>query len=336
VQKLLIATAAFIALVIVIGLSLPRYSRIEVSASIDANPATVFALINDFERASLWSPVTNADPNARIVYAGPSRGIGAIMTWDGVVAGSGAQTITESRPFEHVAIVTNPDEPGETRSWFDIARGAGGSTVTWRYESDAGYNIVGRFLALMVNDIFRRDFERALEKLKEIAEGLPRADFSDIEIEHLVIEATDIAFLSTTSIPEPAAISEAMGDAYFEILNFIDKHGLAEAGAPLSITRGYSGSNLLFDAAIPVRSASGEMPADSSKVKIGKTYSGPVIRVKHVGGYRDLGGTHLKIASYLAASGIARKGSAWESYVSDPTRVAEEDLVTYVFYPIEP
>ena len=37
-----------------------------------------------------------------------------------------------------------------------------------------------------------------------------------------------------------------MGDAYFEILSFIDQHGLQEAGAPISITRSFSGAELLF------------------------------------------------------------------------------------------
>lgn len=334
-QRLLVGIGALLALLVIVGLSLPRYSRFEVSTAVDANPATVFALLNDLERTSLWSPVAHTDPNVRIVYSGAPRGVGATMTWDGVVIGSGVQTIVESVPFERVAVVTNPGEPGETRSTFNIARGASGSTVTWRYESDAGYNIIGRALAVMVTGIFRRDFEEALARLRDVAESLPRADFSNIEIEHLVVEALDIAYLPTTSIPEPSAMSEAMGDAYFEILNFIDEHGLSEAGAPLSITRSYSGSKLVFDAAIPIRGLAPDAPIEGGEVKIGSTYGGPVIRVKHVGSYRDLGDTHLKIASYLAASGTERNGAAWESYVSDPTKVAEGELVTYIFYPVE-
>ena len=135
-------------------------------------------------------------------------------------------------------------------------------------------------------------------------------------------------------MPEPAAISEAMGDAYFEILSFIDGHGLSEAGAPMSITRSYSGSELLFDAAIPVRGVSDSTPRDGNTVKIGQSFAGNVIRVRHIGSYRTLATTHRKIASYLAALGVERAGHAWESYVSDPTRVAESELLTYVYYPI--
>ena len=149
-----------------------------------------------------------------------------------------------------------------------------------------------------------------------------------------MVEATDIAYLPTTSVPEPAAVSEAMGNAYFEILSFIDENGLSEAGAPLSISRSFSGPEILFDPAIPVRGISDAKPRGGTRVRIGRTYAGNVIRAKHIGSYRALATTHQKIASYLAALGIERAGDHWESYVSDPTRVPESELLTYVYYPI--
>ena len=333
-QKFLYGIVAFIALILVIGLALPRHARVEVETRIDASPATVFALVNDFRRVTLWSPWLDTDPNARVVYSGPARGVGAMMTWDGNIIGSGTQVISESRPFEHVATTINAGEAGEARTWFDLERVDGGTQVTWRFETDYGFNVLGRFLGLTFAGIVRRDHEAGLARLGDLAESLPIADFSDLDIEHLVVEAADIAFLPTTSIPEPAAISAAMGDAYFEILSFIDEQGLAEAGAPLSITRSFSGSELLFDAAIPVRGITADTPRDGPRVRIGTTYAGNVIRVRHVGSYRSLGTTHAKVAAYLAALGIERAGAAWESYVSDPTQVAEAELVTYVYYPI--
>jgi AraC family transcriptional regulator len=130
-------------------------------------------------------------------------------------------------------------------------------------------------------------------------------------------------------------MSEAMGDAYFQILNFIDAHKLQVAGAPLSITRTFSGAELVFDAAIPVRGVTASTPRDGATVKLGFTYAGPVIRVKHIGSYRTLTETHRKISAYLAAHGIERDGATWESYVSDPGDVPEDDLLTYVYYPIK-
>lgn len=334
-QKVLYWVMAAFAVVVAIGFAMPRTHSFEVSTEIDAQPATVFALVNDFRRFSLWAPWADSDPNARFIYSGNSRGVGATMTWDGAIIGSGTQAITESRPYEYVGIAMNPGDTGEASSWFRLTPGVGTTIVHWGFEVDYGMNIVGRYFASMLGSVVAREYQAGLAGLKELAESLPAADFSDIEIEHLVVEPVEIAYLPTTSRPEPAAISDAMGKAYFEILNFIDAQGLQEAGAPLSITRTFSGSELVFDAAIPVRGVTEATQRDGTTVKIGKTYGGPVIRVRHIGSYRDLGTTHRKITAYLAALGIERNGAAWESYVSDPGNTPEADLLTYVYYPIK-
>lgn len=335
-QKLLYAIGAAIILLAIVGLALPGESRVEVRADVDAHPATVFALINDFRRVSLWAPLTATDPNARVVYSGPIRGEGATVTWDGSIIGTGSESIVISQPFERIETVVNVGGDAESRSIFELSGDDGQTALVWTSATDYGFNLVGRYVALLLDDAIRRDHERGLDNLRELAESLPRADFSELDIEHIVVEAQTIAYLPTTSVPEPSAISDAMGDAYFRVLNFIDAQGLYEAGAPLSVTRSYSGGELLFDAAIPVRGVDDSTPRSSDGVKIGETYAGPVIRVKHIGSYRSLGVTHGKIAAYLAALGIERAGPPWESYVSDPTRVAERELLTYVYYPIRP
>jgi effector-binding domain-containing protein len=335
VQKVLYGIVGSIILLVLIGFALPRVHQVEVSSEIDAQPATVFALVNDFRRFTLWAPWADTDPNARFIYSGGNRGTGATVTWDGTIIGSGTQTITESRPFEYVGMVMNAGEPGEARSWFRLEPGVGTTIVHWGFEADYGMNIVGRYFASMLGGVVARDYESGLANLRELAESLPTADFSDLEIEHLIVEPVEIAYLPTTSQPEPSAISDAMGKAYFRILTFIDEHGLQDAGAPISITRTFSGAALVFDAAIPVRGVTEVTPRDSGGVKLGETYGGQVIRVRHTGSYRQLTNTHRKITAYLAALGIERNGDAWESYVSDPGKTPENELLTYIYYPIK-
>ena len=333
-QKVLYGILASLVALVLIGFTLPRTHIIEVSREIDAHPATVFALVNDFRRFTLWAPWADTDPNARFIYSGPTRGEGATVTWDGAIVGSGTQTIVESRPFEYVDIIINPGEPGEARTWFRLESGTGTTIAHWGFEADHGLNIVGRYFASMLGGIVARDYETGLANLEELAESLPGADFSDIEIEHLIVEPVQIAYLSTRAKRDPGATAQAMGNAYFKILNFIDEYKLDDAGAPLAITRGFVGADMLFDAAIPVRGLSDSTPTAGPGVRIGTTYGGPVIRVRHVGSYRGLTVTHRKIAACLAAHGIERNGDSWESYMSDPAKVAEENLLTYVYYPV--
>ena len=333
-QKVLFGVGILVALFLLGGFALPSKSRFIVSADIDAPRATVFALVNGMQRARLWSPIAESDPNARIVFSGPNRGVGSTLTWDGNVAGSGTQTISDSRPFEFVETTINAGEPGQSRTWFELDEKAGLTHVQWGFEHDYGLNVVGRYLGLIVTGVIRSEYERSISSLQDLAESLPRADFGNIEIEQLVVEAVDIAYLSATSAPAPGATSAAMGDALYEILSFIDDNGLSEAGAPMSIARAFRGAELRFDAAIPVRGVTDATPRNSSGVRIGASYRGVVVRAKHIGSYRTLGETHRKIAAYFAALGIERNGDAWESYVSDPTRTDEADLLTYIYYPI--
>lgn len=333
-NKLLRICGAVILVLIVIGIILPSKPSVERDVLIDAHAATVFALLNDFTQVSKWSPMLEVDPNAQIDISGPPRGVDASIYWEGHIIGQGRQTIVDSVPYEKVTTKFDSGESGSTT--FNLSTEDGLTRVAWIHESDYGFNLIGRYFALVQGSIVGAELEEGLSRLKELAENLPRADFSDIEIEQIVVEASDIAFLRTTSIPEASAISEAMGDAYYSILGFIDDHDLETAGAPLSITRTFSGSELVFDAAIPVRGLTAGTPRDGDAVRIGTTYAGPVVRVKHIGSYRMLGRTHDKIAAYLAALGIERNGDAWESYVSDPQRTDESDLLTFVYYPITP
>lgn len=333
-QKVIYGIGAIIALILLGGLLLPSQSRFVITADIDAPQATVFALVNDMRRVNLWAPVTATDPNARVVFSGPPRGEGSTVSWDGTIAGRGIQTITASRPYEFVATAINPGEPGDSRTWFELEGGVGVTRITWGFEHDYGINVIGRYFGLMVRGVIREDYERSLAELVSLAESLPRADFADVTIEQLSVEAADIAWMPTRSAPAAAATSEAMGEALFEILNFIDRHGLSEAGAPIAIARAYSGAELRFDSAIPVRGITDATPRAENGIRLGLTYAGNVIRVQHVGSYRTLGDTHRKVAAYLAALGLQRNGDSWESYVSDPSKVAEAELLTYIYYPI--
>jgi len=319
---------------IVIGILLPSRPQVLREIIIDAHPATVFVLLNDFHRVNLWSSKTDEDPNARVAISGPPLGRNATLQWNGQIIGKGRQIITDSAPFERVANLITLNESTELTSVFTLIPQDGMTKVVWAYERDFGLNLAGRYFGLLLDRIHGPRLEHGLRRLADLAESLPRADFSDLEVEQIVVEAADIAYLVTTSRPDAAAMSEAMGESFFDILNFIDRHGLSEAGAPLSITRTFSGSELVFDAAIPVRGIAGDTPRLAEAVKIGTTYGGPVIRVKHVGSYASLGETHDKIAAFLAARGIKRNGDAWESYISDPSRTDESGLITYVYYPV--
>ena len=329
-KKSLLSVGVIVLLLVLAGILLPSRVVIERDIRVDTHAATVFALLNDFSQVIKWSSMLDSDANAQIDISGPPRGVDASISWNGHIIGQGRQTIIESVPYEKI---TARFDMGATVT-YSLSPEQEMTRLAWRHQRDFGFNLAKRYYGLVLDSIIGPGQEQDLAQLKAMAENLPHADFGDLEIEQVSVEASDIAYLRTTSIPQSSAISEAIGDAYYNVLSFIDEYSLVAAGAPMSISRNFSGSELVFDAAIPVRGVDGETPRSGAAVKIGRTYAGPVIRVRHIGSYRTLGDTHDKIAAYLATLGIARNGDAWESYVSDPTRTDEADLLTYVYYPV--
>jgi hypothetical protein len=210
----------------------------------------------------------------------------------------------------------------------------GRTRVIWTCDADLGLDLLERYSRPMFKGRISSDSESGLASLRTMAESLPRADFSDLEIEHVIVTPQTIAYVTKNSRPNAAAISEAMGEAFFDVLRFIDGHGLREAGPPLSISRTFSGARLVFDAGVPVAGVAENTPRSGNGVRLGQSYGGPAIRIVHTGSYVRLAETHEKIAAYLAAYGIQRNGDAWESYASDPARTPESELLTWVYYPV--
>lgn len=331
--KIAIACGGVLLLAIVVGVFLPSGAQVQREALIDAPAATVFVLANEPSRLVEWLPWIG--PTADIDVDEDADGRPESMRWEAGRVGAGRLHFVDSTPHERVTTVIDPGNGRDLRSTIVLENHGEGSRVRWAIETGFGINLLARYGGLRFESGAGETMEQGLEELATLAESLPRADWSDIDIERLTVEPLDIAYLRASSQPNAGAISEAMGEAYFDVLGFMDRHGLVEAGPPLSISRRFSGSELVFDAAIPIRGVKEETPRAEGGIRLGKTWGGPVVRGRHIGSYRTLSETHEKIAAWLAVHGIARTGDAWESYVSDPTRTPEASLVTDVYYPIE-
>ncbi len=80
-KRLLIAVVAIVALVVVIGLLLPRTRHLERSIEIDAPASVVFAQINGFRHFNDWSPFVAVMPKASYAFEGPEFGVGSKISW---------------------------------------------------------------------------------------------------------------------------------------------------------------------------------------------------------------------------------------------------------------
>ncbi len=174
-KGLLYAILALVALLLVAGFLLPDSAHVERSTTTSARPDTVFAIVNGFARFNQWSPWADLDPKTRYSYSGPPTGVGAKMAWtsDKPDVGSGSQEITAIEPGHSVTIKLVFGDQGPSTSKITVIPEAGGSRITWSFDTSFAGNFLGRYFGLFFDRMIGPDYEKGLARLKALAEAEP-------------------------------------------------------------------------------------------------------------------------------------------------------------------
>ena len=143
------------------------------STTIQADPARVHGLVNDFHEWTAWSPWEDVDPDLQRTYSGPSSGVGAHYAWKGNrKAGEGSMEITGSTA-DRIDIELAFVKPFRNTHQVEIALTPTGSgtDVTWRM-TGKNKGLMGLFTKVMSMDkLVGKDFEKGLTRLKAVAEA---------------------------------------------------------------------------------------------------------------------------------------------------------------------
>lgn len=139
------------------------------SITIDADPASIYALIVDFHRWTAWSPWEDLDPELRRDYAGAVSGVGAVYTWSGNRrAGQGRMEIVEAAQPTRIRIDLVFEKPFKARNdtVFEIRPEASGCRVTWSVTGKKTLmtRIMGIFTSM--DTLLGPDFEKGLTRLQ--------------------------------------------------------------------------------------------------------------------------------------------------------------------------
>lgn len=173
-------TVVLLGLVVLVGAFLayvasrPGAFRIERSQRIRGSADAIFARIDNLREFNTWNPFAAADPSAKIVYSGPSRGVGASYEWDSTGrAGKGRMTIVESqtprkvnmrleflRPF----VATNTAE-------FSLASEGSVTNVTWAMTGT--YSFVHKLFGIVFSSdkMVGGEFAKGLASLRNLVEA---------------------------------------------------------------------------------------------------------------------------------------------------------------------
>ncbi len=125
-------------------------------------------------------------------------------------------------------------------------------------------------------------------------------------------------------------IPQLFDHAYGAIFAHLASQGQQPASAPYAAYFNMDMQNLQMEIGFPVSQAlpgageivSGELPAGAYAVTI------------HHGPYQKLGDSYQALAEWVKASGYTATGTAYEIYLTDPTTVAPQHILTELRFPL--
>jgi hypothetical protein len=151
----------------------PDTFHVQRSASMNAAPEKVFALINNLQSWAAWSPWEKMDPGMKRTYSGAPSGQGAVYEWEGNrEVGKGRMEITETSSPSQVVIKLDFIEPFEAHNTAEFTlEGKGDSTnVTWAMHGPNPYIAKVIHLFFNMDSMVGKQFETGLANLKAVAE----------------------------------------------------------------------------------------------------------------------------------------------------------------------
>ncbi len=338
-KNLLLAILAVVVVTAAVGALLPRTVHIERSTDIAAPPVLVFTLVDGYARFNEWSPWADIDPEGtEYTYSGPATGVGARMTWtsDNPRVGTGSQEIVASQPYRRVDTRLDFGPDGTAQAFFRLEPLEPGTRTTWGFETDFGWNLVGRYLGFFMFDAaLGGDYQRGLANLERLAESLPQADWSDLDIEVVSPEARLLVYASGSCPPEPERIAEAVESAFASVGRYLRRAGLEPAGPPMVITTERTADTFSFDAGVPYTGEPRRPPRASDGVTLGSTPDTAALTTVHAGPPGELPGTYAKLEAWAAAHGRTLGPGSWELLLEGADAAPDTEPRIQVFIPIE-
>lgn len=322
-----------IALVVVVGLFLPKVTTVERSIVINATEETVFTQVNVLQNWEKWSPWYRMD-TAKITYSGPASGNGASFSWDGKKTDKGTLTLSDVVPNKHITENMVFNGNGEGKATMDFSKEGNGTKVVWKMEMDNGWNPLARiFVNLFVKGMLDKQFEDGLNFMKEVAERAPVVSANG---QAYVVQEIDLQPGYAVAIEgkeTDATFTKFFAQTYPSIAAAIVKGGGKIADAPFSIIYNYVPGGITSLAAAMAVDKKIEVPAN---MKLLELKASKAAKVTYYGDYKNTGVAHEAIDKWVKANKRKIIGPPIEKYTNDPGIVKDTaKWETEIIYPIQ-
>ncbi|MCF8239134.1 MAG: SRPBCC family protein [Saprospiraceae bacterium] len=324
-----------IALILIAGLILPKDYEVSRDVVIDAPASFVFKHVASLKAVNAWAPWGDKDPNQTVTYEGEDGAVGSTQHWSGNDdVGEGIQTITaveENRRVDSHLKFIRPWE-SESDAYITLDTTEAGTRVTWGFKGTTPFPMNAMGLFMNMDKMLGAEFEKGLNKLKELVDADALAPTYDgYAIQTVDLEPrTYLAHRETVAWKDfPAFFAIHMPGIYRTAMSA----GATMAGAPAGLYFEWDEVNEQADmaTAVPVASAVTvkgasvvELPATKAKV------------IEYYGSYSGTGAAHGAMDAYFHEFGLEGSAPVIEEYVTDPSNEPDTaKWLTRIIYPIK-
>ena len=172
-KKIALAIVGLIVLILIFAATRPDSFQVERRITIQAPPDKVFALVNDFQHWTEWSPWEKLDPGMKRTHEGAAQGVGAVYSWNGNdQVGAGRMEIIKADAPSQVDIQLDFLRPFEAHdiTVFQLRPQGQGTEFVWTMKGPMPF--VSKLMSVFVSmdKMIGKDFEAGLANLKAVAE----------------------------------------------------------------------------------------------------------------------------------------------------------------------
>ncbi len=296
------------------------------SISIQAPMDKIYQTLNDFNHWQKWSPWLIQEPEAKVTVADDNKS----YSWEGQRIGSGEMQVTAEEDGKSIDYDLTFLKPWKSHAKvrFEFEEKGDDVEVTWLMDSSLPFFMF--FMKKMFEGFIGMDYERGLKMLKELMENDEVLTTVDVKGPGHTPGCKYLGVTTNCSLEE---IGERMAADLGDLGKWAGENAEI-AGPPFTIYHKWDVVNrrVEYTSAVPVKAFPEDVPShyQQNEMPALGTYC-----VRHTGSYHHLGNawsTGMNLQQNKAFK-QNKKHHPFEVYVSDPTDVAEKDLVTDIHFP---
>lgn len=174
ITEILIGIAGFFALIIVVGIFIPRKYSFHKTIVINADKKHIFNTIDNLSTWKVWSQWSpERDPSIVLTYSEDTQGVQSWMEWKGKKMGAGKMEITTTDPYRRIDLAAAFNK-GLFKMDFAFTLEElkeGQIAVKWTISGLTKRGGFAKMLGRMLPKMMGKDMEIALKILQAYCEG---------------------------------------------------------------------------------------------------------------------------------------------------------------------